>query len=71
MGIVQGLVRDRLADEVVASMQAHRLIASKAAGLAELRHDPHLLARSFWRNVETGAGARTIIARPFRITALA
>lgn len=66
---VQVAVADRPADDVVASLQARRLITAKAASLTGLSRDPHLLARGFWETVETSRGPRPILGPPFRFSA--
>ncbi len=68
LAIVQELVADRAADDLVASLQARRLIAAKAAHLTELAgHHPHLNARGFWETIETSSGPRLVVGPPFRM----
>jgi crotonobetainyl-CoA:carnitine CoA-transferase CaiB-like acyl-CoA transferase len=67
VSLVQERVADLAADEVVARMQAHRLITAKAASLTSLLADPQLLARGFWEN--DGADGRRALGPPFRLAA--
>ena len=72
MQIVQLLVRDMKADDLVARLQAQRLIAAKAAHMTELTGaHPHLTARGFWEKVETPTGAQCVLGPPFRMSATA
>ena len=66
---VQAAVADRPADDVVARLQARRLITAKAASLTGLSRDPHLLARGFWETVQTPRGPRPILGPAFRFSA--
>jgi crotonobetainyl-CoA:carnitine CoA-transferase CaiB-like acyl-CoA transferase len=70
VGLVQEQVADWPADEVVATMQAHRLITAKASALTSLvDNDAHLQARGFWETVSTPQGSRRILGPPFRMSA--
>lgn len=70
MQIVQALVQDMPADALVARLQAHRLIAAKAAHMTELTGDhPHLAARGFWETVATPDGPQRVLGPPFRMGA--
>ena len=70
MRVAQAAVGDQAADDVVARLQSHRVIAAKAAGLIELTGThPHLAARGFWEQVQTPEGRRTVLGPPFRMSA--
>ncbi len=62
--IIQSVVADRLADEVVDALQQAQVIAAKAPGLTELRDHPHLIARDYWRR----AGDERILGPAWRFS---
>ncbi len=68
VAILQDLLAQRNAVEVVAALQAAQIIAAKTSRPSELRHDPHLAARGYWDAVESGQEMKTIVGTPFRLS---
>jgi crotonobetainyl-CoA:carnitine CoA-transferase CaiB-like acyl-CoA transferase len=68
VAILQRLLAERNAEEIVEALQAAQIIAAKASRPSELRHDRHLAARAYWEAVATGGGMQTILGTPFRMS---
>ena len=66
--ILQRVLAERNAEEIVEQLQTAQIIAAKASRPSELRHDRHLAARGYWEAVETGAAMQTILGTPFRLS---
>jgi crotonobetainyl-CoA:carnitine CoA-transferase CaiB-like acyl-CoA transferase len=68
VAILQDLLAERNAEEIVAALQAAQIIAAKASRPSELRHDRHLAARAYWEAVESDDTMKTILGAPFRLS---
>lgn len=70
VAIVQAQVKTLPADELVARLQARKVIAAKAWQPTDLYGAcPHLTGRGYWESVETADGPRPVLGPQFRMSA--
>ena len=69
VAIINRHLRDRGAEDLVAELQAHGIIAAKTYRLTELLASGHLRQRGYWETVETADGPRVVLGPQFRFSA--